>query len=148
MKSKSIEVLITAGDRVSAEDPLITLESDKATMDIPAPEAGEITKLLVDIGQMVSAGTPIALMTTGDSDLADTSCREKTGGQGSRRPRLPNQPMLRQKKSKQLPVPEQGSMTNIDPPQSPASASRAIRHRPAPCQPCDSPVSPGNWVLI
>jgi len=72
-----IEVLVAAGDRVSAEDPLITLESDKATMDIPAPEAGEITKLLVDIGQMVSAGTPIALMTTGDTELADTSAERK-----------------------------------------------------------------------
>ena len=35
-----IEILVSTGDRVSAEDPLVTLESDKATMDVPAPVAG------------------------------------------------------------------------------------------------------------
>ena len=60
-----IEVHIAAGDTVAAEDPLITLESDKATMDIPAPDAGTIVTVRVAVGDTVSAGHPIADLDTG-----------------------------------------------------------------------------------
>jgi len=60
-----IEVHIAAGDTVAAEDPLITLESDKATMDIPAPTAGTIITVRVTVGDIVSAGHPIADLDTG-----------------------------------------------------------------------------------
>ena len=60
-----IEILVREGQQVAAEDLLITLESDKATMDIPAPADGAIAKLLVKVGQMVSEGTPIALLDAG-----------------------------------------------------------------------------------
>ena len=39
-----IEILVSAGDTVAAEDPLVTLESDKATMDVPAPFAGVVVR--------------------------------------------------------------------------------------------------------
>ncbi len=55
-----IELLVAVGDTVTAEQPLITLESDKATMEIPAPRAGTISELLVTVGDRVSQGTPIA----------------------------------------------------------------------------------------
>ena len=55
-----IEVLVEAGDTVEAEDSLITLETDKATMEIPAPAAGTITEMLVGVGDKVSTGKPIA----------------------------------------------------------------------------------------
>jgi pyruvate dehydrogenase E2 component (dihydrolipoyllysine-residue acetyltransferase) len=61
-----IEVHVSAGDQVNAEDPLITLESDKATMDVPAPVAGSVTDVLVKVGDVVSEGTPILLLTPGD----------------------------------------------------------------------------------
>lgn len=54
-----IEVLVAPGDRVALEDPLITLESDKASIEIPAPEAGRIRHLRVAIGDRVSQGDPI-----------------------------------------------------------------------------------------
>jgi dihydrolipoamide dehydrogenase len=54
-----IEVLVSAGDTVAAEDPLIVLESDKASMDVPAPEAGTVGEVLVAVGDKVSQGTPI-----------------------------------------------------------------------------------------
>jgi len=54
-----IEVLVSAGDTVAAEDPLIVLESDKASMDVPAPEAGTVGEVLVEVGDKVSQGTPI-----------------------------------------------------------------------------------------
>ncbi len=52
-----IEILVAVGDEVSAEDPLVTLESDKATMDVPAPFAGTVRKLSVAIGDRVSEGS-------------------------------------------------------------------------------------------
>src|ERR1700726_5178007 len=54
-----IEVLVKPGDRVKAEDPLITLESDKASMEVPSPSAGTVKTLAVKVGDKVSEGTPI-----------------------------------------------------------------------------------------
>jgi pyruvate dehydrogenase E2 component (dihydrolipoamide acetyltransferase) len=55
-----IEILVTEGDAVGLDAPLVTLESDKATMEIPAPVAGVVEKLLVKLGDKVSEGSPIA----------------------------------------------------------------------------------------
>ena len=54
-----IEILVAPGDSVAVDDPLLTLESDKATMDVPAPFAGTIRELHVDVGDRVSQGTPL-----------------------------------------------------------------------------------------
>ena len=54
-----IDITVKPGDRVKAEEPLITLESDKASMDVPAPSAGLVKSVLVKIGDKVSQGTPI-----------------------------------------------------------------------------------------
>jgi pyruvate dehydrogenase E2 component (dihydrolipoamide acetyltransferase) len=61
-----IEVHVNPGDKVNAEDPLITLESDKATMDVPAPAAGSVAEVLVKVGDTVSEGSPILLLQPGD----------------------------------------------------------------------------------
>jgi pyruvate dehydrogenase E2 component (dihydrolipoamide acetyltransferase) len=63
-----IEIHVANGDVVSAEDPLITLESDKATMDIPSPAAGTVRELRVEIGDRVEKGSLILLLDT-DSAL-------------------------------------------------------------------------------
>ena len=65
-----IEVLVSAGDEVSEEDPLVTLESDKATMDVPAPASGKITELKVSVGDKVSEGTVILVMDSADGAAA------------------------------------------------------------------------------
>ena len=52
-----IEIHVSPGDEVALEDPLVTLESDKATMDVPAPEAGTVAQLRVQIGDRVSEGS-------------------------------------------------------------------------------------------
>ncbi len=57
-----IEVHVSAGDTVALEDPLITLETDKATMDVPAEVAGRIVDVLVGVGDKVSQGTPLAVV--------------------------------------------------------------------------------------
>ena len=54
-----IEILVSEGDEVEAEAPLVTLESDKATMDVPSPAAGTVKKVLVEVNDKVSEGTPI-----------------------------------------------------------------------------------------
>ncbi len=64
-----IEIHVAPGDVVSDEDPLITLESDKATMDIPSPAAGTVRELRVKVGDLVSLGSPILLLDTGGTDV-------------------------------------------------------------------------------
>jgi dihydrolipoamide dehydrogenase len=65
-----IEIHVSPGDEVAAEDPLVTLESDKATMDVPAPEAGTVAQLRVKIGDRVSEGS---VLLTLESDGAGPS---------------------------------------------------------------------------
>ncbi len=57
-----IEVLVKPGDRVTKEQSLITLESDKATMEIPSPAAGVVKELRVKVGDKVSQGSPVLLL--------------------------------------------------------------------------------------
>ncbi len=63
-----IEILVSEGDEVSADDPLLTLESDKATMDVPAPFAGTVKEVLVKVGDKVSQGTQLLKMASSSSD--------------------------------------------------------------------------------
>ena len=67
-----IEIAVKPGDLIAAEDTLLTLESDKATMDIPAPKAGEVKQLMVKVGDKVAEGAPILrlLARAGDTDSA------------------------------------------------------------------------------
>ncbi|HEX8663899.1 MAG TPA: dihydrolipoyllysine-residue acetyltransferase [Beijerinckiaceae bacterium] len=65
-----IEVHVKEGDPVNADDPLVSLESDKATMEVPAPSGGTVEKLLIKIGDKVSQGTPILLLRGGDGAMA------------------------------------------------------------------------------
>ena len=51
-----IEVLVKVGDEIKADESLLTVESDKATMDVPSPVAGVITELKVKLGDLVSQG--------------------------------------------------------------------------------------------
>jgi dihydrolipoamide dehydrogenase len=71
-----IEILVSVGDEVQAEDPLVTLESDKATMDVPAPSPGVVKQLRVSIGDRVSEGS--VLMTL-ESDGAGPSSAGEDG---------------------------------------------------------------------
>ncbi len=59
-----VDVLVAAGDRIAVEDGLITLETDKATMDVPSSHAGTVTALRVSAGDTVSEGDIIAVVAT------------------------------------------------------------------------------------
>ena len=54
-----IEVLVKPGDAVAADQTIIVLESDKATLDVPAPEAGTVAEIMVKPGDQVSQGTVV-----------------------------------------------------------------------------------------
>ncbi len=63
-----VEILVSLGDTIGAEDPLVTLESDKASMDIPSPFAGTIVEITIAVGDIVSEGALLLLL---DGDPSD-----------------------------------------------------------------------------
>ena len=81
-----IEIHVSEGDEVEVEQPLITLESDKATMDVPSPEAGTVKEVLVSVNDKVSEGTPIVVLEGGggsgeedeEKDAAEPEVEEKS----------------------------------------------------------------------
>src|SRR5439155_8942507 len=67
-----IEILVSPGDEVGADAPLVTLESDKATMDVPAPFAGRVVELKVKLEDKVSEGTPLLTMEPSEAGAIST----------------------------------------------------------------------------
>ena len=86
-----IEILVKAGDTVEAEQPLVTLESDKATMDVPSPAAGKITQIVAKVGDKVSMGALIAKLDAGGPAAPIASAQEDEAKRRKRRTR-PTQP--------------------------------------------------------
>jgi dihydrolipoamide dehydrogenase len=71
-----IEVAVKVGDRVEKEQSLITLESDKATMDVPSPTVGVVKELKVRVGDVISEGTLIMLLESDESSTAESAAVE------------------------------------------------------------------------
>jgi len=103
-----IEILVSTGDRVSVEDPLLTLESDKATMDVPAPADGVVAEIKVAVGDTVSEGTLIMVLDAGDAAAGNDADRSA--------PAQPQPAALTQAETPTAPEPPAGS----------ASASAAL----------------------
>jgi dihydrolipoamide dehydrogenase len=57
-----IEIHVSPGDTVAVDDPLVTLESDKATMDVPSPSAGTVSELRIGVGDTVSQGSVLMVL--------------------------------------------------------------------------------------
>ena len=106
-----IELHVKEGDPVSPEDPLVTLESDKATMEVPAPQAGIVDKILIHLGDKVSAGSPILLL-------------RPDGGAGA----MSQPPSLIEQ---QEPQPGAQPAASAMPPPAPAAATAAAAAAPA-----------------
>ena len=91
-----IEILVGPGDAVAAEDGLITLETDKATMDVPAPTAGTIVELTVGVGDTLSTGDTIGTMDAEAPDAASvpegTEARSELGDRGDAAQTAPASP--------------------------------------------------------
>ena len=73
-----IDVCVAVGDTVQVDDALVTLESDKATMDVPSSVAGTIREIRVAVGDKVSAGALVALIETGSAVAATTPAQADT----------------------------------------------------------------------
>ena len=113
-----IELLVAVGDTVSKDQGLVTLESDKATMEVPSPAAGVITALKIKLGDTVSEGAVIAMMEAEASDSTPPPSGEGgvREGVGARTP-SPPQP------SPSLKGREQSAATPAPPPPQAAGAS-------------------------
>ena len=61
-----IEIMVSPGDTISVEDPLVSLESDKAAMEIPSPDAGTVKEIKVSIGDKVSQGDLLVTLGAGN----------------------------------------------------------------------------------
>jgi len=66
-----IEVLIAVGDAIEAEQSIIILESDKATMEIPSPFAGKVESVAVKVGDKLNQGDPIATLSGGAAESTE-----------------------------------------------------------------------------
>lgn len=74
-----IEILVAAGDQIAVEDPIASLESDKAAMEIPSPFAGTVKEVKIKIGDKVSEGSLlITLETSEDSATSEAPAKEET----------------------------------------------------------------------
>jgi len=107
-----IEILVAPGDEIKAEDPLITLESDKATMDVPAPFGGIVREVTVKVGDKVAQGAVIALVDAESGSAAAT----------------PEQPI-----SAQTPDPDRIATDSTDP-QTPQAVHRSPPSLPPPVE--------------
>jgi pyruvate dehydrogenase E2 component (dihydrolipoamide acetyltransferase) len=65
-----IEVLVAPGDTIAKEDPIVTLESDKASMDVPSPLAGVVEQVHIAVGDSVAPGTLVLTVAAGEGDAA------------------------------------------------------------------------------
>lgn len=73
-----IEVLVNAGDTIAVDDPVITLESDKASMDIPAPEGGVVKEVKVAVGDQVSEGTLMLVLEASSEQSVNVATDDAT----------------------------------------------------------------------
>lgn len=79
-----IEILVSEGDAIDVETPLVTLESDKAAMDVPSPSAGKVKEILVDVDDKVSKGSPLLVLEV-DGEAEESAGAETTRDEDSTR---------------------------------------------------------------
>jgi pyruvate dehydrogenase E2 component (dihydrolipoamide acetyltransferase) len=90
-----VDVLVAAGDEVAENDPLVTLETDKATMDVPAPFGGVVAEVLLKVGDTASEGTPVVTLSASADAAASaeaeapSAVRTAVAAEASARPAPP-----------------------------------------------------------
>ena len=94
-----VEVLVKVGEQIEVDTPLVTLETDKATMDVPSTVAGKVLQLLIDKGSRVSQGTPLVRVESADGRTA----REPTDASTARAPTPTSPPTGKVPASEQRP---------------------------------------------
>lgn len=89
-----IEIHVSAGDRLEADQPLLTLESDKAAMEVPSPQAGEVLEILVKVGDKVKTGAEVLkLSAAAGGDVAPAQEAPATSSEASGKAAGDSRPM-------------------------------------------------------
>lgn len=115
-----IECLVSPGDDIAPEAPLITLETDKAAMDVPSPAAGTLVKLTVAVGDRVSAGDVIAVLEPAkdtDTEATSTSAHEADSDSASgdgEAPEAPDEATSGEPESVPVVVPDLGDFSDVE----------------------------------
>ncbi|PWY54889.1 dihydrolipoyllysine-residue acetyltransferase [Legionella qingyii] len=114
-----IEIMVQVGDQVEVDTPLVTLESDKASMEIPSPVAGKVTKLNIKVGDKVSEGDVILFATI--EEKANIEKENEIQAQASKIEPVnveKNEPMVSQEKKseqvKEVKIPDIGGASHVD----------------------------------
>ncbi|PCF93419.1 biotin/lipoyl-containing protein, partial [Vreelandella nigrificans] len=118
-----IEIAVSEGDVIEAEDTLITLESDKASMDVPTPKGGKVLKVLVKEGDTVSEGDDIVELEvdgesggdeTSDSQANDTPAKEDKPKEASKAPAPAANKASGGKQTVDIKVPDLGGSDSVE----------------------------------
>ena len=123
-----VEILVSPGDNVAAEDPLVTLESDKATMDVPAPFAGVVGEIQVEVGDRVSQGSALMTIEGSDGDAGAGEPAEQAAA-ADRAAEQTTPP------SESLEAPEKPEPAAPEPPQEPSEPTPARTSEASPNKP-------------
>ncbi|MGC8120813.1 dihydrolipoyllysine-residue acetyltransferase [Marinobacter sp. VGCF2001] len=119
-----IEINVAEGDTVDAEDALVTVESDKATMEVPSPYAGKIGKILVKEGDKLSEGSDLLEMTI--EDEGDDEEEDSAAGESPQADNQEHEPAPKESKQESAPQP-QGSTYEPPSPGTKVHAGPAVR---------------------
>ncbi len=134
-----IDVLVAAGDKVAKEDSLITLESDKAAMDVPAPSAGTVKEVKVKAGDKVSEGDVILTIEEDGGESAAEKDEKGEGKDGKQIGKKPDEDHVEPAKTDETADESDGSVDNDEAEEE--AASTPARERAAPTPPTVDEVS-------
>jgi pyruvate dehydrogenase E2 component (dihydrolipoamide acetyltransferase) len=123
-----IEINVAEGDTVNEEDPLVTVESDKATMEIPSPYAGKVGKILVKEGDKLSEGNDLLEMTVEEEGSDDTDESSASGeDEGKQEESKPEQKSDKSSEKQEAPSKPQDSGDEPPAPGTKVHAGPAVR---------------------
>ncbi|WP_392537093.1 dihydrolipoyllysine-residue acetyltransferase [Legionella sp. 227] len=112
-----IEIMVQVGEQIEVDTPLITLESDKASMEIPSPVAGKITKLKMKVGDKVSEGDVILLATVESKSQTEKESAPRAPQNETPNKEVDKPQIVQEKKSesvKEIKIPDIGGATQVD----------------------------------
>lgn len=105
-----IEITVSAGDSVEAEDPILTVESDKASVELPSPGAGKITKITVKVGDKVKEGDVVGMMeASADGGGSDDSDGEEPEEKAEAKAEEKDEAKQEEKSQESKPAPKKAS---------------------------------------
>lgn len=125
-----VEVHVAPGDAVAENDPLVTLETDKATMDVPAPFAGVVAEVLLKVGDKASEGTVVVALqadAASERKATDQTATVEAGAPGAVRSAVSAEASAREREQPQVKAPEPSPSRNGEPVYASPSVRRLAR---------------------